>query len=47
MLFNPFSGSGTIVHKNNDYLKNVLQAIHNMLVASEKVISLVNGVEKT
>ena len=39
MLFNPFSGSGTIVHKDTNYLKNVLQAIHHMFVASAKVCS--------
>lgn len=39
MLFNPFSGSGTIVHKDTNYLKNVLQAVHHMFVASAKVCS--------
>lgn len=39
MLFNPFSGSGTIVHKDTNYLKNVLQAIHHMFVASAKVVA--------
>lgn len=42
MLFNPFSGSGTIVHKDNDYLKNVLQAIHHMFLASAKVVKWVH-----
>jgi len=42
MLFSPFSGSGTIIHKDNDYLKNVLQSIHHMFVASAKVISWVH-----
>ena len=39
MLFNPYTGSGAIIKKDNNYLKNTLQAIHHMLVASAKVVS--------